>query len=203
MFLRENEQELSYLMSYRSSFIISLPPPAAVPVAAGAVQQLMAGVQCHSRVHATAVEGLSLRHYTTLQRSPFDRVNLTTLIDACDDAGISLPTVSMGSGQKTIVRGVCTGNYLPPAVRVTDTDEEYHYPNHAQRLRHITWTATSQLSLSRCLLSVRHICHWLPCSCEKRMRYIVYKVFDLGLRPLPPAPLSKFLGFRPLPPVSF
>ena len=40
MFLRENEQELSYLMSYRSSFIISLPPPAAVPVAAGAVQQV-------------------------------------------------------------------------------------------------------------------------------------------------------------------
>ena len=54
-----------------------------------------------------------------------------------------------------------------------------------------------------CPLSVRHNCHWLPCSCEKRVRYIVYKVFDLGLRPLPPAPLSKFLGFRPLPPVSF
>ena len=41
-------------------------------------------------------------------------------------------------------------------------------------------------------LSVRHNCHWLPCGRAKRVRHIVYRVFDLGLRPLPPAPLSKY-----------
>ena len=36
--------------------------------------------------------------------------------------------------------------------------------------------------------SARHMCHWLPCGRAKRVRHIVYRAFELGLRPLPPAP---------------
>ena len=65
----------------------------------------------------------------------------TILIDECQHAKIALGLVDLGEGQKTIVRGVCTGNYLPPAIRETDIDEDYHYPSQAQRLIQITWTA--------------------------------------------------------------
>ena len=51
-------------------------------VVAGAVHQLQACIECEQRVLATAVKGLSHRHYTTLNRSPFERVDLRILIDA-------------------------------------------------------------------------------------------------------------------------
>ena len=41
-------------------------------------------------------------------------------------------------------------------------------------------------------LSARYMCHWLPCGRAKRVRHIVYRAFELGLRPLPPASLSKY-----------
>ena len=45
----------------------------------------------------------------------------------------------------------------------------------------------------------RHMCHWLPCGRAKRVRHIVYRVFELGLRPLPPASLSKYSYYYELP----
>ena len=56
------------------------------------------------------------------------------------------------------------------------------------RVQACSWAS----ALCRRLLSARHNCHWLPCGRAKRVRHIVYRAFELGLRPLPPAPLSKY-----------
>ena len=67
----------------------------------------------------------------TLDRNPLDSVDHTILIDECQHAKIALDFVDLGEGQKTMVRGVCTGDYLSCASGEADVDEECYYPSQA------------------------------------------------------------------------
>ena len=111
--------------------------------AANAVQQLRASVPRHQPVPAEAVKGLSLRHYRMLDRSPLDSVDHTILIEECRHAMISLVSIDLGEGQQTIVRGICTGDYIPCASGEADGDEDYYYSSQAHRLVLVTWGAAT------------------------------------------------------------
>ena len=76
-------------------------------VVAGAVHQLQACIECEQRVLATAVKGLSHRHYTTLNRSPFDRVDLRILI-------VNATRNRLGLSRATMCMCACS---WPPARR--------------------------------------------------------------------------------------
>ena len=108
--------------------------------AGSAVQQLLACVDRERPTVAVAVRGLSFRHYRTLGRNPVVSVDHTTLIDECKNAGISLGLMDLGTGEKSIVRGVCTGGYIPCASADADGDEDYSISSQAQRLVQVTWT---------------------------------------------------------------
>ena len=107
--------------------------------AGSAVQQLLRSVECERPTFAGAVKGLSLRHYKTLGRNSHDIVDHATLIEYCHVAKITLGLVDLGIGQKSIVRGLCTGGFMPCASEESHGVANDSYASQAQRLVQVTW----------------------------------------------------------------
>ena len=108
--------------------------------AGSAVQELPARVEREQPIVAPAVMGLSLRQYKAIGLSPQAGVNPTTLIHACAGAGSTLPLVDLGSGNESIVRGVCTGGAPLRTAEAADGGESDSVDDSAHRLVQVTWT---------------------------------------------------------------
>lgn len=100
-------------------------------------------------VDADAVKGLSFRHYKTLGRSPVVSADHDMLITECEKDGIQLCRVNMGTGSRTVVRGFCTGDYVPHESSDAKDDDDTSSSSQAQRLVHVTWGLSSTSTSSQ------------------------------------------------------
>ena len=84
-------------------------------------------------------------------------MEVEALVQDCRGHGISFPVVSLGGGRTLIVRGVCTGGYVPCRNPEVACDDDYATLTQAQRSVHVTWSLLSKNDKSKALQKVSGI----------------------------------------------